>query len=138
MARVRVRLELNRAVLARAATTEAGRLVLSTTRRTYNRAKILAPVDTGNLRAAHSWTIQYLGGSVRGRVTNRVNYAIPVHEGRGTVVIRPRRRKALRFVIDGQVVFARKVVQPPRPGKPWLLTALVQVAVPQGFTVTPR
>lgn len=135
--RARIRLELNHAVLQRIAREDAGRLVLSTTRRVYNRAKVLAPVDTGNLRAAHSWTVKLVAGKPTGRVENRVNYALPVHNGRRAIVIRPRRRKALRFVINGRVVFARWVHQPSRRPKPWLNTALVQVAVPQGFVFIP-
>jgi len=133
--RTRVRLELNRAVLARIAREDGGRLVVSTTRRVYNRAKVLAPVDTGNLRAAHSWEIKYLTSKITGTVTNRIRYAHPVHDGRGAVVIRPVRRKALRFIVNGRVVFARRVIQGPRRGKPWLWRALEEVAVPNGFVV---
>lgn len=127
---------MNRAVLARVGKDAAGRKVASVTRRTRNRAVILAPVDTGNLRAAHTMQIRELARSVHGRVMNRIQYALPVHDGRGVVVIRPKRRKALRFVVNGRVVFARKVVQPPRRGKPWLYRALQEVAIPEGFTVT--
>lgn len=127
---------MNRAVLARVGKDAAGRKVASVTRRTRNRAVILAPVDTGNLRAAHTMQIRELARSVRGRVTNRVQYAQAVHEGRGAVVIRPKRRKALRFVVNGRVVFARMVIQPPRRGKPWLYKALEEVAIPEGFVVT--
>jgi hypothetical protein len=70
-------------------------------------------------------------------VSTWINYALAVHEGvHHPVVIRPKRAKALRFVINGRVVYARKVTLPPRPGRPWLRTALVEVAIPAGFTVT--
>jgi|SRR6188474_776071 hypothetical protein len=133
----RVRVDINRAALQRVAATGAGRLVLSTTRRVLNRAKILTPVDTGTLRASQTMEVRTTGSASTGRVSTWINYALAVHEGvNHPVVIRPKRAKALRFVINGRVVYARKVTLPPRSGRPWLRTALVEVAVPAGFVVT--
>lgn len=133
----RVRVEINRAALQRVASVGAGRLVLSTTRRVLNRAKILTPVDTGTLRASQTMEVRTTGNAATGRVSTWINYALAVHEGVAhPVTIRPVRAKALRFVVNGRVVYARKVVLPPRRGRPWLRTALVEVAIPAGFTVT--
>ncbi len=134
----RIRVELNRVALARVASSEAGRLVLRTTRRTLNRARVLTPVDTGTLRASQTMEVSAPPGKVVGRVSTWVHYAPYVHNGVDhPVVIRPKRRKALRFVINGQVIFAKKVTLPPRAGRPWLRRALTEVAVPAGFTVLP-
>jgi hypothetical protein len=131
-----VRVEINRVALNRIAAQAAGRLVLSTTRRVLNRAKILTPVDTGTLRNSQTMVVRTIGRTITGRVETRIKYALAVHEGvHRPVIIVPKRKKALRFVIDGRVVFARKVVLPPRRGRPWLRRALIEVALPAGFVV---
>ncbi len=131
-----VRLDLNRNALNRLARDGAGRLVLSTTRKVLNRARILTPVDTGTLRASQTMEVRFVGRTVVGRVSTRIKYALPVHDGvNHPVIIVPKHKKALRFVIGGRVVFARRVVLPPRPGRPWLRRALIEVAVPAGFVV---
>ena len=133
-----VRVDLNRAALNRIAATSAGRLVLDTTRKVLNRAKILTPVDTGTLRNSQTMEVRFVGRSVVGRVSTRIKYALPVHEGvNHPVIIVPKRKKALRFVIDGRVYFARRVVLPPRRGRPWMRRALLEVALPAGFVVLP-
>lgn len=61
------------------------------------------------------------GGAMVG--TNKV-YARAVHEGRQALVIRPRRRKALRWKGgEGKYFFAKKVFQPARKGKPFFRSA---------------
>ena len=61
------------------------------------------------------------GGAMVG--TNKV-YARAVHEGRQAMIIRPRRRKALRWKGgDGKYLFAKKVFQPARKGKPFFRSA---------------
>ena len=55
--------------------------------------------------------------------TNKV-YARAVHEGRQALIIRPRRRKALRWKGgEGKYFFAKKVFQPARKGKPFFRSA---------------
>lgn len=62
-----------------------------------------------------------LGGAMVG--TNKV-YARAVHEGRQALVIRPRRRKVLRWKGgEGKYFFAKKVFQPARKGKPFFRSA---------------
>lgn len=61
------------------------------------------------------------GGAMVG--TNKV-YARAVHEGRQALIIRPRRRKALRWKgSEGKYFFAKKVFQPARKGKPFFRSA---------------
>ncbi len=64
---------------------------------------------TGNLQAKTKW-VPYRGRSVL--IQNRARYANPIEHGSKPHVIRPRRAKALRFVVKGKVVFARKVNHP--------------------------
>lgn len=119
----------------RIALDEADRIVVDTTRRVLNRATVLTPVDTGNLRAHNQSRITRLGNRVVGEVFNDTEYADAVHDGTRPYIIRPRRKKALRFVVDGQVVFAKSVRMPGRRGRPWLLQALREIAIPAGFTL---
>lgn len=49
---------------------------------------------------------------------------IYVHNGTRPHLIRPRRARALRFVVDGQVVFARLVRHPGTSPSPFLTKAL--------------
>lgn len=61
------------------------------------------------------------GGAMVG--TNKA-YARAVHEGRQALIIRPRRRKALRWKgSEGKYFFAKKVFQPARKGKPFFRSA---------------
>ena len=55
--------------------------------------------------------------------TNKI-YARAVHEGRKAMVIRPKHRKALRWKSGGQFVFAKKVFQKKREGKPFFRNAV--------------
>jgi phage gpG-like protein len=55
--------------------------------------------------------------------TNKV-YARAVHEGRKAMVIRPKRKKALRWKRGGNFVFAKQVFQPKREGKPFFRNAV--------------
>ncbi len=62
---------------------------------------------------------------VAGKVgTRTASYVLAHHNGSEPHVIRPRRAKALRFVIDGRVVFAAKVDHPGSPGTYFLTRAL--------------
>lgn len=102
-----------------------------------NRAKILAPVDTGRLRAAigpprysRTWTF-------RPQVTIDVNvdYAGFVNDGTRPHVIRPKNAQVLRFVVGGQVVFARVVHHPGTRAQPFMDRAVREVTAGRGYTV---
>lgn len=100
-----------------------------------NRAKILAPVDTGRLRASiriesrRTLTLRsvYTVGS-------DVSYASMVHDGTRPHQIRPRSAKALRFRVGGRIVFARVVNHPGTKARPFLDDALKQVAAARGYS----
>lgn len=133
MGRVRVdQADLRRAIrgASRQELTNAGRQVV-------NRAKVLAPVDTGRLRAAigpakfsRSWTL-------RPRVTIEVNvaYAAFVHDGTRPHIIRPRNAQVLRFQVGGQVVYARVVHHPGTRARPFLDRALREVTAGRGYSI---
>lgn len=113
------------------------RLVDSTSRQTENRAKATTPVDTGLLRGNHRREVYTEHTAAVGVVYNVTDYALPVHEGwERTAPIVPKNGRALRFVINGQVVIVKRVNSPARAaGRPWLRLALYAVAPPRGFVV---
>lgn len=146
MGRVRVdHADLRRAIrgASRQELTNAGRQVV-------NRAKVLAPVDTGRLRAAigpakfsRSWTL-------RPRVTIEVNvdYAAFVHDGTDAHWIRPRPGRQgrpkrgggnkptyLRFQVGGRWVYARAVYHPGTRARPFLDRALREVTAGRGYSI---
>lgn len=104
-----------------------------------NRAKILCPVDTGRLRASiqgearRTWTLR-----PQFTVFSEVEYAPYVNDGTRPHVIRPKNAKALRFVVDGQVVFARVVNHPGTRAKPFLDRAVRDVTAGRGYTIRDR
>jgi hypothetical protein len=107
--------------------------------RVVTRAKILAPVDTGRMRAAIG-PPQYSRHWLRPKATIEVNieYADFVHGGTRPHVIRPRHAQLLRFVVDGQVVYARVVHHPGTRPRPFLDRALRQVTEGRGYAIRER
>lgn len=106
-------------------------------RRTLNRSAVLCPVDTGNLRASGSMSVGERGLTVVGEIVYSANYAAAVHNGRRALTIKARRPGGkLKFTVGGRTVYATQVHQPARAGRPYLSTALREVAIPEGFTVT--
>lgn len=128
-------LRLNRGALQQVGMNRAKTLVTRTTRRTFNRSQILCPVDTGLLRASGGFRVHQVARSWRGEIEYTASYAAAVHNGRRALTIRSSTGKALRFIVDGQVVYARAVHQPARAPRPYLGLALYQVAFPAGFRV---
>ena len=112
---------------------EAAREVTRTTIKVLNRARVLTPVDTGNLRASHQFKIENGSKGVTGEVYTKVKYALAVHEGRRAVTIRPKYKQALAFRWHGQQMVRRSVTQPARRGRPWLRDALREVATNEGY-----
>jgi len=113
----------------------AGRDVMRVTLKVLNRAKVMTPVDTGNLRSSHQFKLTSSANKVQGEVFTKVKYALPVHEGRRALVIRPNRKQALAFTWHGQPMVRTWVHQPARRGKPWLRDALREVAISEGYKV---
>jgi hypothetical protein len=103
------------------------------TRQVVNRAKVLAPVDTGLLRSSIRPREDTGGTELRIDVVAYTDYAYAVHEGRGPVVIRPKRGQFLKFKVGGRTVFAREVHQPARAARPYLSRALREVASSRGW-----
>jgi hypothetical protein len=134
---VRHSLHIDRAQLHGLGMDEARKLVRRVVRRTDNRSAVLAPVDTGNLRANRRSSVTDLGSVVVGEVVYVAEYAAAVHEGRRALTIRARRPGGrLKFTVGGRTVYARQVHQPARAGRPFLATALREVAAQEGFAVT--
>lgn len=105
-----------------------------------NRAKILAPVDTGRLRAAIGPPRYSRTATLRAQATIDVNvdYADFVHNGTRPHVIRPRRADVLRFTVGGQVVYARVVHHPGTRARPFLDRALREVTAGRGYRIRER
>lgn len=132
----RLKLTLDAAAVDKYAGALAFREVTTVTRRVFNRANVLTPVDTNRLRAGNQMRVRRVGNATTGEVWNDVEYAMAVHQGvKNPVVIVPVRRKALRFKVDGRWVYARRVTLPPRRGRPFMLRALREVAAASGYTV---
>ena len=113
----------------------AGRDVARVTLKVLNRAKVLCPVDTGTLRSSHQFRFTHSANREVGEVFTKTKYALPVHQGRGAVIIRAKKRKALAFYWHGQLTFRKSVFQPARRGRPWLKDALQEVAAQEGYKV---
>lgn len=128
---------LNSAALHAEGMDLARRTVTRVVRRTFNRSQILVPVDQGRLRASGRMNVGERGSIVVGEVVYDADYAAAVHNGRRALTIKPTRPGGrLRFLVDGRVVYARQVHQPARAGRPYLSTALAEVAPAEGFRVT--
>lgn len=113
----------------------AYRTTVDTTRQVFNRANVLTPVRHGTLRAGNKMKVRRETLRSVGVIFNLVSYADAVHNGTPAYTIRPRRKKALKFVIDGEVVIVKSVRMPARRGRPWLLRALKEVAPPLGWRI---
>ena len=62
--------------------------------------------------------------SLASGITSAAEYSAPVHEGARPHVIRPRHARALRFEINGRVVFARRVNHPGNRPNAYLTNAV--------------
>jgi hypothetical protein len=128
-----VRVDLFQSVIRGVLQDDVGREVVKTTVKVLNRARVLTPVDTGNLRASHQFKIKNSGNSITGEVFTNVNYALAVHEGRRALTIYPKNKQALAFRWHGRQYVRKSVHQPARRGRPWLRTALREVAATEGW-----
>ena len=133
MAVGKVRVDLFRPVIDATLQDVVGREVMRTTLKVLNRARVMTPVDTGNLRASHQFKIKNGATKITGEVFTKVKYALVVHDGRRPVVIYPNRKQALAFVWHGQPMVRKWVSQPARRGRPWLRDALREVASQEGY-----
>lgn len=133
MARVR----LDRAALNRSIRGASRRELETTSRQVMNRAKILAPVDTGRLRASIRIESRRLL-SLRSVYTigSDVFYAPMVHDGTRPHQIRPKSAGGvLRFRMGGRVVYAKVVNHPGTRARPFLDDAVRQIAGGKGYDI---
>lgn len=107
--------------------------VTKVTRKILNRAKVLAPVDTGRLRSSGRMDIKITHFGPTGVVTFPVRYAQFVHDGTRPHVIRARKKKVLRFAVGGKVLYRPVVHHPGTQARPFLTRALVEVAPQSNF-----
>jgi|SRR6478609_8169408 len=128
-----VRVDLFQAEMREILGSLVGKDVTRVTLKVLNRAKVLTPVDTGNLRASHQMKLTRTASAAKGEVFTKVKYALPLHEGRRAVVIRPKMKQALAFRWHGQQFVRKSVSQPARRGRPWLRDALREVAAQEGY-----
>lgn len=121
----------------------------NTGRRVVNRAKILCPVDTSRLRASikgranRTWTLR-----PQFTVSTNVGYAEMVQNGTRPHIIKPKRahtlrrsnrgvvKPALRFEINGRIVYARVVHHPGTRARPFLDRALAEETAGRGYRIT--
>lgn len=132
MARVRLdRAQLNRTIRG------ASRSELETTaRQVMNRAKVLAPVDTGRLRASiRIESRRTLALRSVYTVGSDVDYAAMVHDGTRPHTIRPKNAQALRFRIGGRIVYAKVVHHPGTRARPFLDRAVREIAGGKGYDI---
>lgn len=139
------RVEVFRVAATRVALDVAAQHVADCTRAVFNRANVLTPVRTGNLRSHNQMLpVRRTATKVTSGVENRAQYAAAVHDGARPHDIRPKRKRSrsgkrpamLRFKVGGKTVFARVVHHPGNKSRPWLTRALREVAPPRGYRVT--
>lgn len=108
------------------------------TRETLNLSKERAPRDTGRLANSLGSRLREAPNFVRGFVSTRVKYAMPIHEGAKAHIIRPRRSGGnLRFYWElvGAEVSFRSVRHPGVGATPFMTSALRDVCAPLGFRI---
>lgn len=105
-----------------------GRDLEARSRRVQSRARMLVGVRSGTLLASirreQGVGPRGLYWDILSGVPGLTTYLMDHHDGAPPHVIRPRRRKALRFVSGGQIVFAREVHHPGNRGTRFLTRAL--------------
>lgn len=129
------RIRLDRAVLNRQLRGESRARLEVAARQVVNRAKVLAPVDTGRLRASiriearRTLTLRTIY-----TVGSDVEYAAMVNDGTRPHVIRPKNKQYLKFTVGGRVVYAKVVNHPGTRARPFLDRALREVAGQLGYS----
>jgi HK97 gp10 family phage protein len=99
------------------------------------RAKVLAPVDTGRLRASIKIQRKLTFRGPTYTVYTNVKYAPYVEQGTRPHVIRPKTKKALKFKMGGRTVFATVVNHPGTRPQPFLGRAVREVGIRNGYEV---
>jgi hypothetical protein len=129
------RVRLDRAALNRTIRGASRNELDAAARQVLNRAKILAPVDTGRLRASiriesrRTLTLRTIY-----TIGSDVFYAPYVNDGTRPHQIRPKTKKALKFRVGGRTVFAAVVNHPGTRPNPFLDRALREIAASRGYS----
>ncbi len=129
------RVRLDRAALSRTIRGASRDELDASARQVLNRARVLAPVDTGRLRASiriesrRTLTLRTIY-----TIGSDVHYAPYVNDGTRPHKIRPRTKKALKFRVGGKTVFAAAVNHPGTRPNPFLDRALREVAAARGYS----
>lgn len=129
------RIQINRSEMRAVVNNFAARNTEQVADQVVSRAKVLAPVDTGRLRGSIKKRRKF---TVRGpgwEVFTNVEYAPYVENGTRPHIIRPRTKKALRFRVGGQTVFATIVHHPGTKAQPFLSRAVREVGIRNGYNV---
>lgn len=113
-------LEELRKILSRISETFKKDLIEESINVIWEKAREYAPVRTGFL-SEHIVKEVEVG---RGRVISQAPYSAYVEFGTRPHIIRPRRARALRFEIGGEVIFARYVRHPGTRGQFYMRRAL--------------
>lgn len=139
------RIRLDRAALNRQLSRASRAELEISSRMVVNRAKVLAPVDTGRLRASiRLESRRSLGFRTIYTVGSDVEYAAMVNDGTRPHIIRPtngrpsrsnpNRPGMLKFTVGGRTVYARLVHHPGTRPQPFLDRALREVAASRGYS----
>jgi len=136
---ITINLRISKVTLDRTAAIETAQAVVVVRvvdwqRVAQNRAIVKCPVDNGRLKSMHRTRLTQSARSVRGVVRNGTKYAAAVHDGRRSITIVPKRKKYLRFEVDGRVVFTKRVRQKARRPRPWLHDAGAEASAQLGWT----
>jgi HK97 gp10 family phage protein len=99
------------------------------------RAQVLAPVDTGRLRASLKIQKKLTFRGPTYTVYTNVKYAPYVENGTRPHKIRPKTKKALKFKVGGRTVFATVVNHPGTRPRPFLSRAVREVGIRNGYDV---
>lgn len=91
---------------------ELGRYMLRRAQVVQEAARVQCPKRTGKLSESIVKRFTEESGRLGVTIIAAQPYAFWVHEGTKAHVILPRRAKALRWFVDGQPVFARRVNHP--------------------------
>lgn len=135
MATFKTRMELDRSRVLAVGVSLAAPYVAETTRRALNGTRVGAPKKTSRMANSLKMTMAPRRTSVFGRVTASPRYTYYVERGTRAHIIRPKNKKALRFVRGGTTVIVRYVRHPGTKPRPFMFRALVESAVPRGFVV---
>ena len=129
------RIRLDRAELSRTIRGASRRELEVAARQVMNRAKVLAPVRTGRLRASIRVESRRTA-TLRSKFTigSDVEYAAFVNDGTRPHIIRARNAPFLVFRVGGRWVRVRQVHHPGTRARPFLDKALREVAASRGYS----